>query len=228
MLVLQKETSAFRQRPIKELQPSDRIVCVLQREMACVAADSSVKGVGSVDATTCHLVSIRHRVKQVVCLAHIDSERHCVAQFQQMLAALEAAVGEQPCDSLEVCLCGGFVDHPHEEGEGHDKPIGGISRALLTAMHTSPTRFVCRVACIAEANTVRHFRGEPGVCGPAVMGAACDAATGEFYPASFVVPGPPNPNLRLTLTLTLIPPSQAQSGPCVGLAALPVDLSSGI
>lgn len=43
----------------------------------------------------------------MVCLAHIDSEKHCVSQFEQMVAALEAAVGE-PCDELELCLCGGF------------------------------------------------------------------------------------------------------------------------
>ena len=87
-----------------------------------------MKGIGSLDATTCHIVGLRDPETQAVgprpvsglvflnldshsfqvCLAHLDSDSHCANHITQMVDQLKEITGSG-CSSLETFICGGFV-----------------------------------------------------------------------------------------------------------------------
>ncbi|XP_073503765.1 protein N-terminal asparagine amidohydrolase isoform X4 [Phyllobates terribilis] len=82
---------------------------VQQRELAATTpGDSSISILGSEDATTCHIVVLRHSGSGATCLAHCDgsdSENEVAAIIQAVTSLTKTTEGR-----LELHLVGGFND----------------------------------------------------------------------------------------------------------------------
>ena len=61
-------------RPVKQVDASEKCLYVGQREVAVVAPGDNVNMVGSEDATTCHVVILRDVHTGVTGVAHLDNE----------------------------------------------------------------------------------------------------------------------------------------------------------
>lgn len=84
---------------------------VAQGEFAVVpASDAKVKYIGSDDATTCHIVIIRHK-SGTVCVAHFDGSKNEEAAVNTMVSKVFQIEGS--VDPLELYVVGGYV--PEEE-----------------------------------------------------------------------------------------------------------------
>ena len=69
---VQKANQIFLSQPIENVGPNG-LLMVLQSEMAAVAGDEKrLQRLGTDDATTCHMVILRHPESHATILAHLD------------------------------------------------------------------------------------------------------------------------------------------------------------
>ncbi|XP_053355522.1 uncharacterized protein LOC128527190 isoform X3 [Clarias gariepinus] len=86
------------------------LLYVQQREFAATTpADSSVSVIGSDDATTCHLVVLRHTGSGATCLAHLDGSS-TRTEVPLLVNAVTALSNPSKAGRLELHLVGGFDD----------------------------------------------------------------------------------------------------------------------
>ncbi|XP_054634459.1 protein N-terminal asparagine amidohydrolase [Dunckerocampus dactyliophorus] len=185
---LQENARAFRSLPLTDVDPKC-LLYVQQREFAATTPeDNSVSVIGSDDATTCHLVVLRHTGSGAACLAHCDGSntRSEVPLFVKSVTSLTNCSKE---GRLELHLVGGFKD---ESMTSHE-----LSLNILVAFQQLKEDIHLETCCITEMNDVLINT----VHRPAVYGVGINVKTGEVFPAAFPYKGPVE-ELRSARTFT--------------------------
>ncbi|KAM4595697.1 protein N-terminal asparagine amidohydrolase isoform 2-T2 [Fundulus diaphanus] len=185
---LQENAKAFRSKPLVEVDPK-HLLYVQQREFAATTpADNCVSVIGSDDATTCHLVVLRHTGSGAVCLAHCDGSSTW-SEIQLVTKAVTSLSNVRDDGRFELHLVGGFND----DGKTSQK----ISLSILAAFQKLEEEIHLETCCITEMNDV----AVNGIHRPTVYGIGVNVKTGEVFPASFPHKGPAE-ELRSARTFT--------------------------
>ncbi|XP_022061012.1 protein N-terminal asparagine amidohydrolase [Acanthochromis polyacanthus] len=185
---LQENARTFRSKPLVDVDPKC-LLYVQQREFAATTpADNCVSVIGSDDATTCHLVVLRHTGSGAVCLAHCDGSSTWseVPLLVKAVTSLSTVCKE---GRLELHLVGGFNDD--------SKTSHKLSLNILAAFQKQKEDIHLETCCITEMNDIvvngRH--------NPVLYGIGVNVKTGEVFPASFTYKGPAE-ELRSARTFT--------------------------
>ncbi|XP_034044820.1 protein N-terminal asparagine amidohydrolase [Thalassophryne amazonica] len=185
---LQQNARSFSSKPPVNVDPKC-LLYVQQREFASTTPkDDNVSVIGSDDATTCHLVVLRHTESGAVCLAHCDgsSTQSEVPLIVKAVMSLSNHVKE---GRLELHLVGGFNDE--------SKMSHTLSLNLLAAFHNQKEDIQLETCCITEMNDV----SVNGTHRPIVYGIGVNVKTGDVFPALFHHKGPAE-ELRSARTFT--------------------------
>ncbi|KAM3865383.1 protein N-terminal asparagine amidohydrolase [Diretmus argenteus] len=185
---LQETARAFRSQPLVDVDPKC-LLYVQQREFAATTpADNCVSVLGSDDATTCHLVVLRHTGSGAVCLAHCDGSSTWseVPLIVKAVTSLSKLTKE---GRLELHLVGGFNDE--------SKTSHKLSLSLLAAFQKQKEDIHLQTCCITEMNDIIV----DGDHRPVVYGMGVNVKTGDVFPASFTHKGPAE-ELRSARTFT--------------------------
>lgn len=185
---LQENARTFRSKPHVDVDPKC-LLYVQQREFAATTpADNCVSVIGSDDATTCHLVVLRHTGSGAVCLAHCDGSSTWseVPLLVKAVTSMNTVCKE---GRLELHLVGGFNDD--------SKTSHNLSLNILAAFQKQKEDIHLETCCITEMNDIvvngRHK--------PVLYGIGVNVKTGEVFPASFTYKGPAE-ELRSARTFT--------------------------
>ncbi|KAG7277279.1 hypothetical protein CRUP_036948 [Coryphaenoides rupestris] len=185
---LQENAKAFSSKPLVDVD----VKCLLyvqQREFAAtIPSDRAVSVLGSDDATTCHLVVVRHTGSGAVCLAHCDGSSTW-SEVPLIVKAVTSLSDHSTEGRLELHLVGGFNDE--------SKTSHKLSLNLLAAFHKMKEDIHLETCCITEMNDVMV----EGIHRPVVYGIGVNVNTGEVFPASFPHKGPAE-ELRSARTFT--------------------------
>uniref|UniRef100_A0A1A7YJQ6 N-terminal asparagine amidase n=1 Tax=Iconisemion striatum TaxID=60296 RepID=A0A1A7YJQ6_9TELE len=185
---LQENARTFRSKPPVEVDPKC-LLYVQQREFAATTpADEYVSVLGSDDATTCHLVVLRHTGSGAVCLAHCDGSRTW-SEVQLIVKAVASLSNVCKDGRFELHLVGGFNDDA--------KTSHKLSLSVLAAFQKQEQDIHLETCCITDMNDIV----ENGLHKPAVYGIGVNVKTGEVFPASFPQKGPAE-ELRSARTFT--------------------------
>ncbi|KAM8771741.1 protein N-terminal asparagine amidohydrolase [Acanthopagrus schlegelii] len=185
---LQENGRAFRSKPLVDVDPKC-LLYVQQREFAATTpADNCVSVIGSDDATTCHLVVLRHTGSGAVCLAHCDGSSTW-SEVPLLVKAVTSLSSVSKEGRLELHLVGGFNDE--------SKTSHKLSLNILAAFHKQKEDIHLETCCITEINdTVVE-----GNHRPVVYGIGVNVKTGDMFPSSFTYKGPAE-ELRSARTFT--------------------------
>ncbi|XP_054762807.2 protein N-terminal asparagine amidohydrolase-like [Lytechinus pictus] len=181
------EAAAFCTKPVHHCEAID-LLYVNQREYAVtIPSDNIVKILGSDDATTCHIIVLRHSGSGATALAHLDGHgiEGGIANMLASILTLSTGCSE---GRLELHIFGGFCDSRGESVE--------ISANVFSIFHKCVHDIHLVTACMSELNdTVKD-----GIHWPILYGVAVNVNSGEIFPASFADKGPDKP-LRSVYTL---------------------------
>ncbi|CAL1602002.1 unnamed protein product [Knipowitschia caucasica] len=185
---LQDNARQFRSRPLVEVDPK-RFLYVQQREYAATTpADKCVSIIGSDDATTCHLVVLRHTGNGAACVGHLDGSSTW-SEVQLIIKSVLSLSHHCKDGRLELHLVGGFNDD--------SKTSDNLSLNILAAFHKQKEHVHLETCCITEMNdTVVN-----GTHRPLVYGIGVNVKTGEVFPSLFTCKGPAE-QLRSARTFT--------------------------
>uniref|UniRef100_A0A3Q3WL84 Uncharacterized protein n=1 Tax=Mola mola TaxID=94237 RepID=A0A3Q3WL84_MOLML len=174
---LQENGKAFRSKPLVDVDPKC-LLYVQQREFAATTpADKFVSVIGSDDATTCHLVVLRHTGSGAVCLAHCDGSSTWT-EVPLLVKAVTSLITDNKEGRLELHLVGGFNDD--------SKTSHKLSLNLLAAFHLQKEDIHLETCCITEINDIVVG----GIHRPVVYGIGVNVKTGEIFPSLFTHKGP--------------------------------------
>ncbi|CAJ1053820.1 protein N-terminal asparagine amidohydrolase [Xyrichtys novacula] len=185
---LQENARTFRSRPLVDVDPKC-LLYVQQREFAATTpADNCVSVMGSEDATTCHLVVLRHTGSGAVCLAHCDGSSTWseVPLFVKAVSSLSQVCKE---GRFELHLVGGFNDE--------SKTSHKLSLNILAAFQKQKEDIHLETCCVTELND----SVVDGTHRPVVYGIGVNVKTGDVFPSSFPYKGPAE-QLRSARTFT--------------------------
>ncbi|KAM4697580.1 protein N-terminal asparagine amidohydrolase [Rhinophrynus dorsalis] len=146
---------------------------VQQREFAVTTPnDRFISILGSEDATTCHIVVLRHTGSGATCLAHCDG-----SDTENEVAAILHSVNSLTRNSeggrLELHLVGGFIDKRRLSQK--------LSSELLKAFDNQTDDIYLITYCVSELND----KEENGVHFPIIYGVAVNVKTAELFKATF-------------------------------------------
>lgn len=179
---------AFRSKPRVDVDPKC-LLYVQQREFAATTpADNCVSVIGSDDATTCHLVVLRHTGSGAVCLAHCDGF-NTWNEVRLLVNAVTLLSNTSKDGRLELHLVGGFNDD--------SKTSHKLSQNILEAFHDQQEDIHLETCCITEMND----NVVDGIHRPTIYGIGVNVKTGELFPSTFTYKGPAE-ELRSTRTFT--------------------------
>ncbi|MBN3320969.1 NTAN1 amidohydrolase, partial [Atractosteus spatula] len=172
-----KSARSFRERAARTVGPQG-LLYVQQRELAATTpADDAVTVMGSDDATTCHLVALRHTGSGAACLAHCDGSG-TAREVPLIVRAVTSLSSHAHGGRLELHLVGGFDD---DMRTSHN-----LSFQLLAAFDRQTEDIHLVTCCISELNDVVSG----GTHRPVVYGIGVDVRSGDVFPASFPSRGP--------------------------------------
>lgn len=184
---LQESARDFRSKPLVDVDPKC-FLYVQQREFAATTpTDDNVSILGSDDATTCHLVVLRHTGSGAVCLAHCDGS-NTWSEVPLIVKAVTSLSNDKD-SKLELHLVGGFNDEL--------KTSHKLSLNILAAFHEQKEDIHLITCCITEMNDT----AVNGNHRPVVYGIGVNVKTGEVFPSSFSHKGPAE-ELRSARTFT--------------------------
>ncbi|XP_072168214.1 protein N-terminal asparagine amidohydrolase-like [Diadema setosum] len=177
----------FFRRQAHHCAPID-LLYVNQRELAVTHPDDNVvRFLGSDDATTCHIIVIRHTDSGATGLAHLDGQG-TEQGIRDIITAINELSSESSEGRLEVHLFGGYCDEKRESVR--------ISKQVLRILQDCPEDLHFVTACMSDLNDAvkndTHW--------PTVYGIAVDVRSGEIFPATFSDKGP-DQALRSVYTL---------------------------
>ncbi|XP_033754286.1 protein N-terminal asparagine amidohydrolase-like [Pecten maximus] len=155
------------------------VLYIGQREMAVTTPEDGVFNIlGTEDATTCHIVVLRHTGSGAVGMAHFDG-----AGLPAAAKDLVSKVKEFPSSGgrLELHLVGGFCDDRGLSAE--------LSIKTLNAFHAVEDDIYLETCCITVLNNIK----KKNVPFPNIYGVAVNIKTGEICKASFSDHGPDQP-----------------------------------
>ncbi|XP_054390661.1 protein N-terminal asparagine amidohydrolase isoform X2 [Pongo pygmaeus] len=144
---LEERARLLRGQCVQQVGPQG-LLYVQQRELAVTSPkDGSISILGSDDATTCHIVVLRHTGNGATCLTHCDGT-DTKAEVPLIMNSIKSFSDHAQCGRLEVHLVGGFSDdrqlsqklthqllklNDREENENHFPIIYGIAVNIKTA-----------------------------------------------------------------------------------------------
>uniref|UniRef100_A0A8C1V3A0 Protein N-terminal asparagine amidohydrolase n=1 Tax=Cyprinus carpio TaxID=7962 RepID=A0A8C1V3A0_CYPCA len=161
-----------------EAVDTKQLLYVQQREFAATTpADNSVSVLGSDDATTCHLVVLRHTGSGATCLAHCDGSSTCT-EVPLIVSAVTSRSAPAKEGRLELHLVGGFDD---DRRTSHS-----LSLSILAAFQKQTEEIHLETCCITDMNDII----KDGIHRPVVYGIGVNVKTGHVFPASFTHRGP--------------------------------------
>ncbi|XP_038676638.1 protein N-terminal asparagine amidohydrolase [Scyliorhinus canicula] len=174
---LEEGAKRLKSKPVQKIDPKG-LLYVQQRELAATTPqDASVSVLGTEDATTCHIVVLRHTGSGATCLGHCDGSETEMTVSLMLNATKSLSVG---CDSgrYEVHLIGGFID---ERSLSH-----ALTLELLKAFNRESENIHLETYCLTELNDVV----KKNVHWPVIYGIAINVKTGEIFHATFPDKGP--------------------------------------
>ncbi|XP_067912336.1 protein N-terminal asparagine amidohydrolase [Heterodontus francisci] len=174
---LKEGAKSLKSKPVHKID-SKGLLYVQQREFAATTPqDGSVSILGTEDATTCHLVVLRHTGSGATSLGHCDGSDTEMTVPLMLNAVKSLSVG---CDSgrYEVHLIGGFID---ERSLSHK-----LTLKLLKAFNSQSENIHLETYCLTELNDVV----KKNVHWPVIYGMAVNVKTGEIFHATFPDRGP--------------------------------------
>ncbi|EDK97376.1 N-terminal Asn amidase, isoform CRA_d, partial [Mus musculus] len=141
------------------------------------ASGGSISILGSDDATTCHIVVLRHTGNGATCLTHCDGS-DTKAEVPLIMSSIKSFSEHAECGRLEVHLVGGFSD---------DRQLSQkLTHQLLSEFDKQDDDIHLVTLCVTELNdreeNENHF--------PIIYGIAVNIKTAEIYRASFQDRGP--------------------------------------
>ncbi|XP_053219995.1 protein N-terminal asparagine amidohydrolase isoform X1 [Podarcis raffonei] len=185
---LEEQAKILRGQPAQSVGPKG-LLYVQQREFAVTTPkDASVSILGSDDATTCHLVVLRHTGSGAICLTHCDGS-DTETEVLLITNAVKVLSPNTECGRLEVHLIGGFSDDRHLSQR--------LTNQLLRAFDRLQDNVHLVTFCVTELND----RQEKGKHLPFIYGIAANVKTGEIFHATFPDKGP-DVDLRSASILT--------------------------
>jgi len=159
---------------------ASNLLYVQQREFAVVApSDDKIDVIGSDDATTCHLLVLRHTGSGVTSLAHFDGCGMEDALARMILKIHRLSHGAPEGGRLEAHVVGGFIDDRGESVKLFDE--------LFRLFRLTPHEIHLVTCCAVEANDVV---GPDSIHFPVIYGLGVDCKTGALFPATFPDRGP--------------------------------------
>ncbi|XP_075035875.1 protein N-terminal asparagine amidohydrolase [Mixophyes fleayi] len=166
----------------------DGLLYVQQRELAATTPnDSSISFLGSEDATTCHILVLRHTGSGATCLAHCDgsdTEKEVADVLSSVKSLSQTSEGR-----LELHIVGGFNDQRQLSQK--------LSQQLLKTFDTQSEEVHLVTLCVTELNDKK----ENGIHLPIIYGIAVNVKTGEIFKAKFQ-DRQPDEDLRSAYILT--------------------------
>ncbi|XP_072337919.1 protein N-terminal asparagine amidohydrolase isoform X3 [Scyliorhinus torazame] len=174
---LEEGANRLKSKPVRKIDPKG-LLYVQQRELAAITPQGdSVSILGTDDATTCHMVVLRHTGSGATCLGHCDGSETERMVSLMLNATKSLSVG---CDSgrYEVHLIGGFID---ERSLSHT-----LTLELLKAFDRESENIHLETYCLTELNDVV----KKNVHWPVIYGIAVNVKTGEIFHATFPDKGP--------------------------------------
>uniref|UniRef100_A0A5F7Z9T2 N-terminal asparagine amidase n=1 Tax=Macaca mulatta TaxID=9544 RepID=A0A5F7Z9T2_MACMU len=106
---LEERARLLRGQSVQQVGPQG-LLYVQQRELAVTSPkDGSISILGSDDATTCHIVVLRHTGNGATCLTHCDGT-DTKAEVPLIMNSIKSFSDHAQCGRLEVHLVGGFSD----------------------------------------------------------------------------------------------------------------------
>ncbi|XP_056662165.1 protein N-terminal asparagine amidohydrolase isoform X2 [Monodelphis domestica] len=186
--ITQERAKLLRGQPVQPVGPRG-LLYVQQRELAVTSPqDGSISVLGSEDATTCHIVVLRHTGTGATCLTHCDGS-DTQAEVPLILKSLKSLSGCGQDGRLEVHLVGGFND---------DRQLSQkLTSQLLSEFDRQEDDIHLVTFCVTELNdreeNENHF--------PVICGIAVNIKTAEIFRASFPERGPEE-ELRSARSLT--------------------------
>ena len=163
--------------------PQQGTLYVAQREFAVVpGSDDRVSVIGSEDATTCHIVLLKHSESAGVALAHFDGGNNEEYALEIMVRSL---VGQSNIKTVDVYSIGGFYG---ENGvvKGF-KESQKLSVKLLKLMMKHKCEFHIIQWCCCELNTLLT---KENLVRPIFHGLCWDRTNHLAHPATFEGHGP--------------------------------------
>ncbi|NXY48241.1 NTAN1 amidohydrolase, partial [Ceuthmochares aereus] len=188
---LEEKAKLLRSRPARVVEPKG-LLYVQQREFAVTTPeDGSVSILGSDDATTCHIVVLRHTGSGATCLTHCDGS-DTEAEVSLIMSSVKsfsntAGCGRSALLSFPVCCFSQRLLHR-------------VSAAIVVdvgAFDLQPDDVHLVTFCVTELND----REEKDIHLPIIYGIAVNVKTAEIFPATFPEKGP-DEDLRSAHILT--------------------------
>ncbi|RDD37066.1 Protein N-terminal asparagine amidohydrolase [Trichoplax sp. H2] len=159
---------------------SGKVLYVAQREYAVVQfSDDNVQIMGSEDATTCHIVIIRHTGCGTTALGHFDGT-NVGDSLNRMIATIQVYADKSNISGrLEIHIIGGFKDSKGLSLQLSLEIIGALASSAFDLHLVTP--------CFGEINDTVRDDGEHM---PIIYGAGIDIQSGVISWASFSDKGP--------------------------------------
>ncbi|CAG2199620.1 NTAN1 [Mytilus edulis] len=143
--------------------------------------DEKILVMGSEDATTCHIVIIRHTGCGAVCIAHFDGYGSDKA-VKDIMRVMNDLCKNKPFGRYELHVAGGFKD----DDESSEK----VSIKTLNAFNSTSEEIHLMTACICGRF---KQRGKERREFPVIYGLAVNVKTGDVYRGTFLDHGPDMP-----------------------------------
>ncbi|XP_043833291.1 protein N-terminal asparagine amidohydrolase isoform X1 [Dromiciops gliroides] len=185
---LEERAKLLRGQSVQLVGPKG-LLYVQQRELAVTSPkDGSISILGSDDATTCHIVVLRHTGNGATCMTHCDGS-DTKTEVPLIMKSLKSLSNHTQNGRLEVHLVGGFND---------DRQLSQkLTNQLLNEFDRQEDDIHLMTFCVTELNdreeNENHF--------PVVCGIAINIKTAEIFRASFPERGPEE-ELRSARSLT--------------------------
>lgn len=177
--ILATRSKALRDQPSVVQSPS-KLLYVQQREFAVVSpADDSIDILGSEDATTCHLLVLRHTGSGVTALSHFDGCGMDEGLESMIAKMLTTSRGAPEGGRIEAHVIGGFIDDRKESVN--------LFQNLFDIFRQSRHDIHIITACVCDANDVIKPNG---IHYPLLYGVGVNCKTGALFPATFPDKGP--------------------------------------
>lgn len=181
---LKHSAESVLQQEVKQYKTLPNTVYVYQREIAVTHPDDDVVDVlGSDEATTCHILILRHTGSGVTALSHFDGcQTH--EGLASMIQTIQEMVADRPVEGrIEAHVFGGFKDPRNISSE--------LTCEIVAAFQLQSTDIHLRTLCCSEVNNVV----KDGQDWPVLYGVAINVKSGAIFPAEFEDKGA-EPDLR--------------------------------
>jgi len=177
--ILTTRSKTLRDQP-SVIQAPSKLLYVLQREFAVISpADDKIDFLGSEDATTCHLLILRHTGSGVTALAHFDGCGMDEGLESMISKMCRVSRGAPEGGRIEAHAVGGFMDERDESVR--------LFQNLFAIFQRTQHDIHLITACVCDSNDVIKPNG---VHYPALYGVGVNCKTGVVFPATFPDKGP--------------------------------------